>query len=212
MIILAFFIGLISSVPIGPLGMFMLKRTATDGFWDGFSIALLDAIAGFFFSLLFLIGIGQIEFDPMFKLIAQLLGLIILVFIFIKEIFFKKSKYQKVKTISLSSKSFLGNLLLVIGYYISNPTLWGFWINISVIAKSTILKENNIFNSIIFSLLYALGTLTTQYLAIQLIMKNMERFEKAKHTLKYVSTGIFIITFGYFFYYSLQELFKTSII
>lgn len=206
-IILAFFIGLISSVPIGPLGMIMLNRTSENGFWDGFSIALLDAIAGFIFSLLFIIGIGQIEFDPVFKLIAQIFGLIFLVFIFIKEIFFKMTKHQKERIIPLNLGSFLGNLLLVISYYISNPTLWVFWINISVYANDNLINKSNLFNSIFFSLLYALGSLTTQYLAIQL-MKNMNEFEKTKKILKFFSYGLFMLTFSYFLLSSIQSLYS----
>ncbi len=187
--------------------MIMLNRTSENGFWDGFSIALLDAIAGFIFSLLFIIGIGQIEFDPVFKLIAQIFGLIFLVFIFIKEIFFKMTKHQKERIIPLNLGSFLGNLLLVISYYISNPTLWVFWINISVYANDNLINKSNLFNSIFFSLLYALGSLTTQYLAIQL-MKNMNEFEKTKKILKFFSYGLFMLTFSYFLLSSIQSLYS----
>jgi threonine/homoserine/homoserine lactone efflux protein len=203
MIIIAFFIGLIFSVPIGPLGMIILKRSVEKGFWEGFTIAIIDAIAGFVFSLSFLIGIGQLELDPTIKLIAQLLGLVFLFWIGIKEVFFKKNKYEK--NITLNKGSLLGNLILVIGYYIANPSLWAFWINVSVYANSNLLNERNLFNSILFSLFYALGVLTTQYLAIQL-MKNIEQFEKVKIPIKYVSSFLFIVTFIYFFYTSLQSI------
>ncbi|PIQ10671.1 MAG: hypothetical protein COZ80_05555 [Ignavibacteria bacterium CG_4_8_14_3_um_filter_37_9] len=114
MIIIAFFIGLIFSVPIGPLGMIMLKRSVEKGFWEGFTIAIIDAFAGFIFSLSFLIGIGQVELDPTIKLIAQLIGLLFLSWIGIKEVFFKKNKYEKI--ISLNKGSLLGNLLLIVFY------------------------------------------------------------------------------------------------
>ena len=205
MIIFAFFIGLVFSIPIGPLGVVMLKQSVEKGFWAGFTIAIMDAIAGFIFSMSFLIGIGQIELDPTIKLIAQLIGLILLVFIGIKEIFFKKDKNNTKKNISLNRSSLLGNLLLVIGYYIANPTLWAFWVNISVYANSNLLGENNMLNSIIFSMLYALGVLTTQYLAIQ-IMKNMEKFENLKRSLSYVSSALFIATFSYFFYTTIKSI------
>jgi len=205
MIIFAFFIGLIFSVPIGPLGVIMLKRSIEKGFWAGFTIAIMDAIAGFIFSMSFLIGIGQIEFDPTIKLIAQIIGLIILLLLGIKEVFIKKNRNKTEKNISLNKISLLGNLLLVIGYYVANPTLWAFWVNISVYANSNLLGENTILNSIIFSLLYALGVLTTQYLAIQ-TMKNMEKFERVKKSLSYVSSSLFIATFSYFFYTTIKSI------
>lgn len=205
MIIIAFLIGLIFSVPIGPLGMIMLKRSVEKGFWEGFSIAIIDAIVGFIFSLTFIIGIGQLEFDPIIKLIAQLFGLIFLVYFSVKEVFFKKHKYQKEKIILLNKGSLLGNLFLVIGYYIANPSLWAFWINISLYANSYLYNGSNLINSILFCLFYALGTLTTQYLAIR-FMKNMERYEKTKTAMKYVSSGLFIVTLSYFIYTSIQSI------
>ncbi len=72
MIIIAFFIGLLFSIPIGPLGIIMLKRSVDKGFREGFSIAIIDSIAGFIFSLSILMGIGQVEFDPAIKLVAQI--------------------------------------------------------------------------------------------------------------------------------------------
>ncbi len=205
MIISAFFIGLIFSIPVGPLGVVMLKRSVEKGFWAGFTIAILDAIASFIFSLSFLVGIGQIELGTTIKLIAQLIGLILLAFISIKEIFFKKNKSKTKKNISLNKSGLLGNMLLVIGYYIANPTLWAFWVNISVYANSNLLGENNMFNSIIFSLLYALGVLTTQYLAIHII-KNIEKFKNLQKSLSYVSSGLFIATFSYFFYTTIKSI------
>lgn len=205
MIIIAFFIGLVLSVPIGPLGMIMLKRSTEKGFWAGFSIAIIDSIAGFLFCLTFLVGFAQIVVDPNIKLIAQVAGLLFLLFIGIKEIFFNVNKQNSKKNIVLNKGSLIGNLLLVIGYYISNPTLWAFWINISVYVNSNLISQNSLLSYILFSFLYALGVLTTQYLAIKL-MKNIERFETAKQTLKYVSTGLFVVTLSYFFYSSIQSI------
>jgi len=205
MIIIAFFIGLFFSVPIGPLGMIMLKRSVEKGFWSGFSIAIIDSIAGFIFSLAFLIGFSQVEIDPTYKLFAQVVGLLFLLFIGIKEIFFNVKKQNSKKNIILNNGSLLGNLLLVIGYYISNPTLWAFWINISVYANSNLITQNSLLNYILFSFLYALGVLSTQYVAIKM-MKNLDQFEKTKHTLKYLSSGLFIATFSYFFYTSIKSI------
>ena len=205
MIIIAFFIGLIFSVPIGPLGMIMLKRSTEKGFSAGFSIAIIDSIAGFIFSLTFLIGFSQIAIEPTIKLFAQVIGLLFLLFIGIKEIFFNKNKQNSKKNIALNKGSLIGNLLLVIGYYISNPTLWAFWINISVYANSNLISQKSLLNYILFSFLYALGILTTQYLAIK-VMKNLDQFEKSKQTLKYVSTGLFVVTLSYFFYSSIHSI------
>lgn len=48
MVIAAFGFGLLYSVPLGSLGQIMLNRAVDKGFWHGFSIAIIGAMADFF--------------------------------------------------------------------------------------------------------------------------------------------------------------------
>lgn len=202
MIITAFFIGLLFSVPVGSLGMIMLKRSVDKGFWEGFSIAIIDSIAGFIFSLLFLMGIGQVDFDPAIKLVAQIFGLLFLLIIGLKEIFFKNKEKNK---LNLNKGSNLGNLFLVFGYYVSNPTIWAFWLNVSVFINSNFIHQNTLANYALFSLFYASGALICQYLSIQLI-KNLDQFEKVKSLIQPASSALFVITLSYFFFTTIQSI------
>ena len=205
MIIAAFFLGLAFSIPLGPLGQIMLKRAMNRGFWHGFSIALFDAMACFAFSVVFLIGMEQLALNPIVKLTAQIAGLLFLLFMGIREIFFSPQRKSVKKEFSLSRGMVIGNLFLVLGYYVSNPTIWAFWINFSAFINETIIVQQNLVNYILFSALYALGVLTCQYLAI-LLFKNIGRFEKAKTAIKFASSGAIIITISYFFYLTIQDL------
>ena len=205
MIILAFFIGLVFSIPLGPLGQIMLKRAVDQGFWQGFSIAIMDTVAGFTISLIFLFWAGQLSIDPTLRLIAQIAGLLFLLFVGIKEIFYPAKNTSTEKKMSVTGGRLVENVLLVIGYYISNPTIWVFWINLAGFIFQLQIIEKTSEQYFVFSMLYALGILACQYLAI-LMIGNIKKFEKSKTTLKYISSGAFIITFSYFFYLSLSDL------
>ena len=205
MIIAAFFLGLLFSIPIGPLGQIMLKRAAERGSWHGFSIAIPDAAINFIYSAVFLIGMGQLDLNPIVKLTAPVAGVLFLLFMGIREIFFSPKKKSVKKELSLSNGIVIGNLFLVLGYYVSNPTIWAFWINFSAFINETIIVQQNLFNYILFSALFALGVLSCQYLAI-LLFKNIGRFEKAKTAIKFTSSGAIIITISYFFYLTIQDL------
>ena len=205
MIAFAFFIGLLFSIPLGPLGQIMLRRAMDQGFWQGFSIAIMDAAAGFTISLLFLFGAGQLNLDPTLRLIAQIAGLLFLIFIGIKEIFYPAKNKNTEKKVPVSGGRLIENILMVIGYYISNPTIWIFWINLAGFVYQFQIIEKNSEQYFVFSVLYALGVLACQYLAIILI-RNMKKFDKTKATLKYLSSGAFVITFSYFFYLTLIDL------
>ena len=205
MIIAAFFMGLLFSVPLGPLGQIMLKRTVERGFWHGFSIAIPDAAANFIFSAVFLIGMGQIALIPTVRMTAQVAGILFLLFVGIREIFFSPKRKSIKKEMSLSNSMVVGNLLLVLGYYVSNPTSWAFWVNFSAFINETIIVHQNLFNYIFFSALYALGVLTCQYFA-NLLFKKIGRLEKVSTALKYASSGVFVITLSYFFYITIQDM------
>ena len=205
MIFLAFFIGLLFSIPLGPLGQIMLKRSMEQGFWQGFSIAIMDAAAGFTISLIFLFGAGQLNLDPALRLIAQIAGLLFLLFICIKEIFYPAKNKNTEMKVPVSGGRLIENVLMVIGYYISNPTIWVFWINLAGFIYQFRIIEKNSEEYFIFSILYALGVLACQYLAIMLV-RNMKKIDKAKVALKYLSSGAFVITFSYFFYITIIDL------
>lgn len=205
MIILAFFIGLVFSFPLGPLGQIMLKRAMDQGFWQGFSIAIMDTIAGFTISMMFLFWAGQLGLNPTLRLVAQISGLLFLLSVGIKEIFYPVKNMSIEKKMSVTGGRLVENVLLVIGYYISNPTIWVFWINLAGFIFQLQIIEKTSEQYFVFSIFYALGILTCQYLAI-LMIGNIKKFEKSKTTLKYISSGAFIITFSYFFYLSLSDL------
>jgi uncharacterized membrane protein len=139
------------------------------------------------------------------KLTAQVAGVLFLLFMGIREIFFSPKKKSDKNELSLSNGMVIGNLFLVLGYYVSNPTIWAFWINFSAFINETIIVQQNLFNYILFSALFALGVLSCQYLAI-LLFKNIGRFEKAKTAIKFTSSGAIIITISYFFYLTIQDL------
>ena len=200
MIVLAFFIGLLFSIPLGPLGQIILKRSMDQGFWQGFSIAIMDAAAGFTISLIFLLSAGQLNFDPTLRLIAQIAGLVFLLLIGIREIF-----YPAKNKMPVSSSRLIENILVVFGYYISNPTIWVFWIYLTGLIFQFQIIEKTSEQYFIFSVLYALGVLACQYLSIMILRKAKE-FEKARAVLKYLSTSAFVITFSCFFYITLIDL------
>ena len=200
MIVLAFFIGLLFSIPLGPLGQIILKRSMDQGFWQGFSIAIMDAAAGFTICMIFLFSAGQLNFDPTLRLIAQIAGLLFLLLIGIREIF-----YPAKNKMPVSSSRLIENILVVFGYYISNPTIWVFWIYLTGLIFRFQIIEKTSEQYFVFSVLYALGVLACLYLSIMIIRK-MKEFENARAVLKYFSTGAFVITFSYFFYITLIDL------
>jgi threonine/homoserine/homoserine lactone efflux protein len=217
MVIAAFFLGMIHSVPLGPLGQIMLNRSIDKGSWHGFSIAIIGALADFFLCETFLIGTGNIVLSLELRIALQGIGLIFLFYIGIKELILPviyKGHIDKtnahhgngtIQKINFDGKSLLKNLLLVMVYYISNPAILVFWISFSALINQTFIHQQNLFNYTFFSLTFASGTLTCQYLSI-LFVNKIENFSKIKGVLKYISSTLYLITISYFFYLTMHNI------
>ena len=211
MVIAAFGFGLLYSVPLGSLGQIMLNRAVDKGFWHGFSIAIIGAIADFFLCETFLIGTVSIgALNPWLKIILQLTGLIFLFYIGIKELILPLFIDRKGKTttsykdrltrkLKLNGKTMLKNLFLVGIYYLSNPTYIAFWITFSALINQKFISHHNLFNYTLFSVIFSLGSLMCQYISI-LFVRKIGKSGVKKGVLKYISIPLYSVTIIYFFY------------
>jgi len=211
MVIAAFGFGLLYSVPLGSLGQIMLNRAVDKGFWHGFSIAIIGAMADFFLCETFLIGTVSIgALNPWLKIILQLTGLIFLFYIGIKELILPLFIDRKGKTttshkdrltrkLKLNGKTMLENLFLVGIYYLSNPTYIAFWITFSALINQKFISHHNLFNYTLFSVIFSLGSLMCQYISI-LFVRKIGKSGVKRGVLKYISIPLYSVTIIYFFY------------
>ena len=189
----------------------MLNRAVDKGFWHGFSIAIIGAIADFFLCETFLIGTVSIGvLNPWLKIILQLTGLIFLLYIGIKELILPFFIDRKDKTstshkdrltgkLKLNGKTMLKNLFLVGIYYLSNPTYIAFWITFSALINQKFISHHNLFNYTLFSIIFSLGSLMCQYISI-LFVRKIGKSGVKKGVLKYISIPLYSVTIIYFFY------------
>lgn len=216
MIIIAFGLGLIISVPLGPLGQMMLNRVIYRGFWHGFSIAILSAIADFIVCEFFLVGTVSVgSLNPWIKIGLQIAGLLFLAYIGVKEIILPLVGAQKYKAtestkkaaekLRFDEKMMLKNIATVISYYVSNPTYLAFWLSFSVLINQKFIVIHDLLHFTLFSFFFAAGTLTCQYVAISLVKKAAKTSVK-REILKYISIPLYSATIVYFFYLITRNL------
>jgi len=211
MVIAAFGFGLLYSVPLGSLGQIMLNRAVDKGFWHGFSIAIIGAIADFFLCETFLRGTVSIgALNPWLKIILQLTGLIFLLYIGIKELILPLFIGRKGKTttshknrltrkLELNGKTILENVFLVGIYYLSNPTYIAFWITLSALINQKFISHHSLFHYTLFSVIFSFGSLMCQYISI-LFVKKIGKSGVKIGVFKYTFITLYSVTIIYFFY------------
>lgn len=218
MVLIAFFLGLIISIPFGPLGQMMLNRAINKSFWNGFSIAILSSISDFIFCEFFLIGTVSIEtINPWIKIILQTVGLVFLSYIGAKEFILpliksKRDKNHTTKAIvakekhKFDKKLLLKNIVLVGSYYISNPMGYAFWLSISVLINQKLIFQHDLLHYTLFSLFLAFGTLTCQYISILFVKKIGVKIGVKKDMLKYMTIPLYSIALIYFAFHVTQNI------
>lgn len=217
MILIAFGLGLIISVPLGPLGQMMLNRAINRGFWHGFSIAILSSIADFILCEFFLIGtisIGAI--NPWIKTVLQIVGLVFLSYIGAKEFILPiiKSRRDKRHTakaivtnekLKFDEKLLLKNIVMVGSYHIFNPMSLAFWLSISVLINQKFISHHDLLHYTLFSLFFAIGTLSCQYISLLFVKKSAKTNVKRK-ILKYMTIPLYSVTIIYFAFHIAQNI------
>jgi threonine/homoserine/homoserine lactone efflux protein len=220
MIFIAFALGLIVSLPVGPIGQMMLSRYLDKGFWHGFSIAIIVTIVDFILCELFLVGTVSLEsINPWVMIILQIAGLIFLSYIGVKELLLPliKNRKQKinfsklnldnkeiVNPIKLDKNTLSKNVATVLIYYISNPTYFAFWLGFSALINQKLIVHHDLLHYTIFSVFFAIGALSSQYISI-LSVKKATNLGLKREILNFISIPVYSGSIIYFFYIIAQN-------
>jgi len=205
-ILIAFIIGAVASMPLGALGVYMFERMEKDGFRAGLSIGLTAAFVDTFYCAITLFGITLVIGTPVLHFIVQLVGLILLLYVGVKYLFIDKKKLRDFKSQSIVQKSermskilshFQGTVVVFILTF-SNPTLLAFWVNMANLLHGSILKNGDILEYLVFSVSVGFGSAFCQYCALRFIQKVHHSNVKMRALTRWIGSTIFIITIVYF--------------
>ncbi len=202
----ALFLGIITSLPIGILGSYIVNQVLERGFWAGFSIALLAAFFDFFYCFGTLVGIHFLASLPLLRIFLQFIGLFFLIYLGWQNFFLGKSSWQERYFSKNKINIHLQNGLFVLTYYFVNPTIFVFWFNLSSILHSYFFQGKGIFLRLIFSFFVFLGDLLANafFLSLSLRIKKVFSFQK----IKKINGFIYFIGLFIFFLYLVNEVVK----
>ena len=211
-LIIALFLGAVTSFPLGALGAYMINKAIEKGFWSGFIIAIASASLDLTYCFTSLVGIYLIVDIPWLRLGIQAVGLIFLTYVGY-QMFFKKKDFKtffsflKIENhLNNNSKIFedyFKDGIFVGLYYIFNPTLVAFWINISSVLHASVLKGYNVLFLLLFSFFVGLGGLLVSYVFLKVAVKFRNNVLSAS-IIKALMGGVYFLTLIIFAFYLLE--------
>lgn len=146
------FIGLVVSVPTGPIGFLTIKRTINDGFWAGFFTGLGVVMSDLIYAIIVIVGLRHTsEFFTNYKLAFNIVGGFILIILGLMTYFSKKDHSKKsIEAFVIESR--FGQFLSAFVVTMLNP--------IQIIAFTALIGPLAMFhNSFNLSLIFLLGLL-----------------------------------------------------
>lgn len=206
-------LGFVISFPFGPVGIYMINRAQKYGFWQGFSIGLIDAFVEALFCLLSLLGMSLIIHAPMLNFTVQLTGLLVLLYLGCQHFFpdrislYEEKIKSRLKNIRVNVFTFSAKDTIIITIFaFSNPLRLAFWVNAATLIHTLILKHGDFFEYLIFSLSIGLGSALCQYVILRFMQKTHCTNNNYKTVTYWLGSIIFIVAFIYFGIHTFEGL------
>lgn len=155
-ILVGILIGFVAAIPLGPVNVYVISQAMKRDFVHGLMAGLTSAVLDFIYCLVAVLGLTQVtalmnRWLVVLKVVAAAFLILIAVRLFLqsKE---KKEAFRSKHATSFSARP----MLAVLALYISNPSLYFFWIGQAAWVTSHGWVGNSTLNDVVFAL--ACGT------------------------------------------------------
>jgi threonine/homoserine/homoserine lactone efflux protein len=203
-------LGLIISIPVGPINLTVLTKGMRDGFKPAFWTGVGSATMEFIYCLLAMFGISAIVEHSLGNLLVQIVAFAILVYFGFRNLIVHPRKIHNGETMLnngngkvnfIKKYHIQGSFLVGMVLYALNPTFVIFWITVAGIVKSTSLISNS-FDNLFFALGVGLGVVLWFYLLLKFI-HNFIEFRARTIALFHRISGVIILFFASYLAYEI---------
>jgi len=194
-------IGFVAAIPIGPINVYAISQTLKRDFTHGLLVGITSALLDFVYCFAALTGMRQLimQLQALALHFKGLGSLILIVFAIRLLMQARKANIEKPAAQDESithHKPVLATVLM----YITNPSLYAFWIGVgSMVTAHTFIAQKG-FDPLLFSLACGIGTSLWYLLLVRYVWKRHHKL--TPRTLKRLlnaTAGILLILAGYLF-------------
>jgi threonine/homoserine/homoserine lactone efflux protein len=135
-VLIGFFVGFIAAIPLGPINIFIISQTMKRDFIHGYAGGLTAAVLDALYCLLAILGISRLASDfAKYGLYLKVIASVFLVLLAWR--LFRHARQEAERKPDLANSKFSPRpLIAVVLMYVSNPTLYAFWIAVAGMAHS----------------------------------------------------------------------------
>jgi L-lysine exporter family protein LysE/ArgO len=195
-VLLGLLVGFFAAVPLGPVNIFVISQTIKRDFLHGFLAGLTTAILDFIYCLIALVGFFHFSFGlnvtkavPYLKIAAGLI-LIAIALRMVKQAQ-EPPADKSLQKAPRSARPVLGVILL----YVTNPSLYFFWLAIAGAVTAHHLVGNTGWRPVLFALTCGLGGLSWYFILVRYVSVHHHQLDP--RILKRILLVLAVVLFGF---------------
>ncbi len=195
-------IGLVVSIPIGPINVTVISKGFKQGFKNAFAVGLGASAMDFLYSGASMLGLSAIVHKIEVNVIFQIIGFLLLLYLGIRDVTTKIESFRYENFVPKNGR-FHSAFLVGVFMYISNPTLVAFWITLSGMIQSSGTIVNSLGDGMLFALGVGSGTALWYYSLLKAIFWKRDSFKAETLTVLSKISGYIMLAFSAYIGYEL---------
>lgn len=198
-------IGLLISIPIGPINLTILAKGMRDGFKPAFWTGVGSATMEFFYCLFAMFGMGALVEHSLGNIIVQIFAFLVLFIIGFRNLFVHPKRIYNGENsnengngkINFIKKHHIHNTFLIGALlYALNPTFIIFWVTVAGFIQSTNLIGHP-FDNFFFAFGVGLGVVIWFYLLLRFV-RNFVEFKTKLIVQFHRISGLILLGFAFY--------------
>ncbi|MDH7493041.1 MAG: LysE family transporter [Candidatus Saccharicenans sp.] len=203
-ILIGFMIGFLAAVPVGPVNIYIISQTLKRDFFHGMMAGLATAFMDFSYCLVALVGFFHISvniahYDYWLKIAAGVVLLLLGLKLFHDARVFQFRVREKDTVIIRSPRPLLGVFLL----YISNPSLYAFWIAVAGFVTAHGLLKEGLWPAVFFALSCGLGAVVWYFFLVRIVSHYQARIQEKTFKRLLQVLGLLLVAFSFFTFFKI---------
>ncbi|MBC7349750.1 MAG: LysE family transporter [Candidatus Aminicenantes bacterium] len=197
-------IGFLAAVPVGPVNIYIISQTLKRDFFHGMIAGLATAFLDFSYCLVALVGFFHISvnitnYDYWLKIAAGAVLMLLGLKLFHDARVFQFQVREKDTVIIRSPRPLLGVFLL----YISNPSLYAFWIAVAGFVTAHGLLIEGLWPAVFFALSCGLGAVVWYFFLVRIVSHYQARIQEKTFKRLLLALGLLLVGFSLFTFFKI---------
>lgn len=203
-VVIGFMIGFLAAVPVGPVNIYIISQTLKKDFFHGMIAGLATAFMDFSYCLVALVGFFQISvnidsYNHWLKIAAGFVLLLLGLKLIHEARKFQFRVREKDTVIIRSPRPLLGVFIL----YISNPSLYAFWIAVAGFVTAHGLLKEGLWPAVFFALSCGLGAVVWYFFLVRTVSHYQTRIQEKTFKRLLAVLGLLLVGFSFFTFFKI---------